>query len=56
VNTLDTNLSKPYNIIYGQDDMLWITEHEGKDIVRIDPNNGTKLSSIPVPNVHQSAG
>jgi PQQ-dependent dehydrogenase (s-GDH family) len=56
VNTLATNLSKPYNIIYGQDDVLWITEREGKDIVRIDPNNGTKLSNIPVPNVHQSAG
>src|SRR5215217_4280150 len=55
VNTLATNLSKPYNIIYGPDDMLWITEREGKDIVRIDPNNGTKLSVIPIPNVHQSA-
>ena len=56
VNALATNLSKPYNIIYGSDDVLWITEREGKDIVRIDPNNGTKLSIIPVPNVHQSAG
>ena len=32
VNTLSTNLSKPYNIIYGPDDVLWITEREGKDI------------------------
>ena len=56
VNNLATNLSKPNNIIYGPDDVLWITEREGKDIVRIDPNNRTKLSIIPVPNVHQSAG
>src|SRR5688500_10784969 len=56
VNVLASNLSKPNNINYGPDDVLWITEREGKDIVRIDPNNGTKLSIIPVPNVHQSAG
>ncbi len=36
--------------------MLWITEREGKDIVRLDPNNITILSNILVPNVHQSAG
>jgi PQQ-dependent dehydrogenase (s-GDH family) len=37
------------------DETLWITERVGKNITRIDPVNGTKLSSTPVPNVHQSA-
>ena len=56
VNVIARNLSAPLNILYGPDDTLWITERVGKDIIRIDPNNGTKLSSMPIPNVNQSAG
>ena len=56
VNVLARNLSAPLNILYGPDDTLWITERVGKNITRIDPTNGTKLSSIPVPGVNQSAG
>ena len=55
VNVIARNLSAPFNILYGPDDTLWITERIGKNITRIDPINGTKLSSTPVPNVHQSA-
>jgi PQQ-dependent dehydrogenase (s-GDH family) len=55
VNVIARNLSAPLNILYGPDDTLWITERVGQNITRIDPINGTKLSSIPVPNVHQSA-
>ena len=55
VNVMARNLSAPFNILYGPDDTLWITERTGKNITRIDPINGTKLSSTPVPNVHQSA-
>ena len=54
VSVLATNLSQPYNILYGPDDALWITERVAKNITRIDPNNGSKLNSMPVPNVHQS--
>jgi PQQ-dependent dehydrogenase (s-GDH family) len=56
VSVIARNLSAPLNILYGPDDTLWITERIGKNITRIDPINGTKLSSIPVPNVHQSGG
>jgi glucose/arabinose dehydrogenase len=55
VNVIARNLSAPLNLLYGPDGKLWITERVGKDIIRIDPTNGTKLSSTPVPNVHQSA-
>ena len=54
VSVLATNLSQPYNILYGPDDALWITERVAKNITRVDPNNGSKLNSMPVPNVHQS--
>jgi len=56
VNVIATNLSAPLNILYGPDDTLWITERVGKDIIRIDPTNGTKLSILPIPNVNQSGG
>ena len=47
VNVIARNLSAPLNLLYGPDDVLWITERMGKDIVRIDPSNGTKLSAMP---------
>jgi len=56
VKVITRNLSAPLNILYGPDDTLWITERVGKDIVRIDPINGTLLSSFSIPNVNQSAG
>lgn len=56
VNVLARNLSAPLNLLFGPDDTLWITERVGKDIVRIDPTNGTKLSTMPIPNVNQSQG
>lgn len=55
VQVLATNFSAPYNILYGPDGALWITERVGKNITRVDPNNGSRLSSMPVPNVWQSA-
>lgn len=56
VNVIARNLSAPLNLLYGPDDALWITERIGKDIVRIDPTNGTKLSAMPIPNANQSKG
>jgi PQQ-dependent dehydrogenase (s-GDH family) len=56
VNVIARNLSAPLNLLYGPDDTLWITERVGKDIVRIDPNNGTKLSTMPIPDANQSKG
>lgn len=53
---LATNFSAPHNIIYGPNDILWITERHGKNITLVDPVNGTILNSIPVPDVHQSQG
>lgn len=56
IRVLATNFSAPYNILYGPDGALWVTERVGKDIVRVDPTNGSKLSTTMVPNVWQSAG
>ena len=56
VSVLTTNLSSPFNIHYGPDDVLWITERVGKEITRIDPTTGAELSVMQVPDVHQSGG
>ena len=56
VSAIARNLSAPLNILYGPDNTLWITERVGKDIVRIDPTNGTNLSTMPIPNANQSKG
>jgi glucose/arabinose dehydrogenase len=56
VRSLSTNFSAPHNVLYGPDNVLWITERVGKTITRVDPNNGSKLNSMPVPDIHQSGG
>ena len=56
VRILASNFSEPHNIIYGPDNVLWITERLGKSITLVDPNNGTILNNITVPGVHQSGG
>jgi PQQ-dependent dehydrogenase (s-GDH family) len=56
VRLLASNFSEPHNIIYGPDNVLWITERLGKSITLVDPDNGTILNNITVPGVHQSGG
>ncbi|ALI35393.1 Quinoprotein glucose dehydrogenase B precursor [Candidatus Nitrosocosmicus oleophilus] len=56
VNVIAKNLSAPLNLLYGPDNALWITERVGKDVLRVDPINGTILSKMPIPNVNQSGG
>jgi PQQ-dependent dehydrogenase (s-GDH family) len=56
VRLLASNFNEPHNIIYGPDNVLWITERAGKSIILIDPKNGTILNNITVPGVHQSQG
>ncbi|WP_458747337.1 glucose/sorbosone family PQQ-dependent dehydrogenase [Candidatus Nitrosocosmicus sp. T] len=56
VRLLASNFSEPHNIIYGPDNILWITERAAKSITLVDPLNGTILNNITVPGVHQSQG
>ncbi len=56
VRLLASNFSEPHNIIYGPDNVLWITERAAKSITLVDPLNGTILNNITIPGVHQSEG
>ena len=40
-NTIATDLDTPWEILWGPDDMIWITEREGR-VSRIDPETGNK--------------
>lgn len=55
-SVLATNFSEPLNILYGPDGLLWITERVGKTITIVDPTNGSKVNTIPIPQIHQSGG
>lgn len=39
---LTEGLSNPWNVRYGPDNMLWVTERTGKRIVRVNPETGAK--------------
>ncbi len=56
IRVLASNFSSPHNILYGPDGALWITERLGKNITRVDPDNGERLSTMEVPGVWQSEG
>ncbi len=50
IRTLKSNLNFPWEILWGKDDFLWMTERGGK-ISRIDPKNGTVDFSANLPDV-----
>lgn len=52
---LATGFEAPWNILYGPDGVLWITQRAGKKITRVDPESGSKIGSMPVHGVYQSS-
>ncbi len=39
---LTTNLDEPWEMLWGPDNMLWVTERHGKRITRVNPQTGAK--------------
>ena len=50
VRTLRKDLNYPWEILWGKDDHIWMTERGGK-ISKIDPNNGQTVFSTVLTNV-----
>lgn len=50
---LKAGLNYPWEIIWGKDDHIWMTERDGK-ISRIDPSNGNTTFSFTVPDVESN--
>lgn len=51
---LPTPLTTPWEITYGPDNFLWITESGGK-VVRVDPNSGSKTVVYTAPDYSASS-
>ena len=50
---LGVRLSNPLELIYGPDDMLWITERTGKRVVRVNPADGAVQVLLELPDAYQ---
>lgn len=51
-----SGLEAPWEVAWGPDKELWITERQGRRVVRINPANGMRRTLVTIPEVHQSVG
>ena len=49
-----TGLEGPWEVAWGPDGRLWVTERTGQRVTRINPADGTKRVAITIPEVHSS--
>jgi PQQ-dependent dehydrogenase (s-GDH family) len=49
-----SGLASPWEVTYGPDGFLWVTERAGKRIVRINPADGAKSVAVTINDVYQS--
>src|SRR4030095_3687970 len=53
---LVSGLAGPWELTWGPDNMLWVTERTGKRITRIDPATGERSVAITIPEVSAPGG
>jgi PQQ-dependent dehydrogenase (s-GDH family) len=53
---LITGLENPWELTWGPDDFLWVTERTAGRIVRVNPADGTKTTAIEIPQVLAPGG
>jgi PQQ-dependent dehydrogenase (s-GDH family) len=51
-----TGLDGPWEIAWGPDDRIWVTERVGKRITRVDPSGGSKTVALTIPEAYQASG
>ena len=49
-----SELNFPWEIIWGPDDHLWVTERVGKRILRINPDDGSQTVAVEFPDAYQA--
>jgi PQQ-dependent dehydrogenase (s-GDH family) len=49
-------LQQPWEITWGPDGFLWVTERTGKRLVRVNPEDGSRSVALELTEAHQSAG
>jgi len=56
-DVLTTGLADPYEIAWGPDGMIWVTEKSGLKVTRVDPRTGAKSTAVDIPEaVHTQGG
>jgi PQQ-dependent dehydrogenase (s-GDH family) len=51
-----SGLEDPWEVTFGPDDHLWITERVGKRVVRVDPSDGSRTVAAQIDEVYQALG
>jgi PQQ-dependent dehydrogenase (s-GDH family) len=51
-----SDFEDPWEVTYGPDGYLWITERVGKRVVRVDPADGTRRVAVTIDEVQQQLG
>jgi len=52
-NSIVTGLDTPWEILWGPDDHIWLTERNGR-VSRVDPETGELVELISIPDVYES--
>src|SRR5687768_16682246 len=47
-------LDAPWEIAWGPDEQLWITERRGRRVVRVNPVTGARATAVSIEEVHQT--
>src|SRR5215510_13745116 len=56
MKVITTGLQNPWEITWGPDDNLWVTERTGKRITRVNPMDGSKKTALTIDEVYQDHG
>src|SRR5207237_5119594 len=54
MRVVTSGLDSPWEVTWGPDDQLWVTERRGRRVLRIDPASGATSVILTMPDVHQS--
>jgi PQQ-dependent dehydrogenase (s-GDH family) len=54
MRVVTTGLEGPWEITWGPDQQLWVTERRGRRVIRVNPADGTKTRLLTLHEVHQS--
>src|SRR5918994_866885 len=49
-----SGLDAPWEIAWGPDQQLWVTERQGRRVVRVNPADGSRRTLVTIPEIHQS--
>ena len=49
-----SELNFPWEVIWGPDDHLWVTERVGKRILRVNPDDGSQTVAVEFPDAYQA--